>query len=66
MTILEQMASLTSPILADMIESHRESHEPDATDTPQLGPKFDNRPTWDNWKKKDPPWSKKRTYFRDR
>jgi hypothetical protein len=65
MTVLERLASEPSPRLAEMIEPYRDDAgaEPDV---PRLGPKFDNRPTWDNWKKKEPPWAKKTTYFKNR
>lgn len=66
MTLLEGLASHPTPMLSEMIEAYRDSESPDEAGAPRLGPKFDNRPTWDNWKKKEPPWGKKRTYFKDR
>ncbi|GAA1941673.1 multiple cyclophane-containing RiPP AmcA [Kitasatospora viridis] len=38
MTILELLAATDSPVIADLTSSQ-----------PVAGPKFDNRPTWDNY-----------------
>ncbi len=64
MTILEQLASMTSPVLAERIAEHRRN-DPSGESAPR-GPAaaFDNRKTWDNWTKKEPPCSKKTHYFR--
>ncbi len=63
MTILDELASLTSPGLAARIAEHCGNGQVDAGDR---GPAaaFDNRPSWDNWAKKEPPFSKKTHYFR--
>jgi hypothetical protein len=61
MTILEQLASLTSPGLAERVAEHRQDSRPDQARGPAAA--FDKRPTWDNWAKKEPPFSKKTHYF---
>ena len=60
MTVLERLATQPSPLLAEMMKAYRDSEDPVDAGAPRLGPKFDNRPSWDNWKKKEPPWGKKR------
>jgi hypothetical protein len=66
MTILEELASLTSPTLADRVAEHRQGSRTADDDIGVRGPAaaFDNRPSWDNWAKKEPPFSKKTHYFR--
>jgi hypothetical protein len=64
MTILEELATLASPMLADRLAEHRRMSQPDDADLRGPAAAFDNRPSWDNWAKKEPPFSKKTHYFR--
>jgi hypothetical protein len=64
MTILERLASLSSPTLAARLAEHRENSRPDLEEVRGSTAAFDNRPSWDNWTKKEPPFSKKTHYFK--
>jgi hypothetical protein len=64
MTLLEQLAGLTSPTLAEWVAEHRRGALGDGSDLPEAVAKWDNRPAWDNWNKKEPPFKKKRNYFK--
>ncbi len=48
MTILNDLASLSSPVLAERVE--RQQLEGAQGGPPPAAP-FDNRPSWDNWTK---------------
>lgn len=45
MTLLDQLATSDAPVVMDLIRPHRAP----AVDLVEA---WDNRPTWDNWRKK--------------
>jgi hypothetical protein len=60
MTILEELATTDSTVVAEMIEARRQ-------ETP--GPAaagWNNKSSWDNWAQKPKPFKKKTVYFRNR
>lgn len=63
MSILEDLASAQSPILAARLDEHRAAAQQN-DEGREVAAEFDNRPSWDNWTKKEPPFSKKTHYFR--
>ena len=61
MTVLEHLATTKARFVVDLIERHKSSAEADsALDGPMA---WNNKPAWDNWKKKPVKFKKKRVYF---
>ncbi|MEV3870841.1 multiple cyclophane-containing RiPP AmcA [Streptomyces sp. NPDC049906] len=56
MTLLEQLTTSDAPIVVDLISTHGEL-APEATEA-----SWDNRPTWDNWKKSPAPFDNRPTW----
>jgi len=63
MTILEELATTSDPVIMELLAAHRGSARRGDT-RPARANGFDNRPSWDNWSKAAPKFSKKRVYFR--
>lgn len=65
MNILEQLATTQVSEIADMIYERRvPPADDDASVQPGTVGKWDNKPTWDNWTQKPPPFTKKTVYFK--
>jgi hypothetical protein len=64
MTILERLATTQEPVIAEMIKTRREPSDEENLNTPRMENDWDNRPAWDNWTQKPPPFKKKTNYFR--
>lgn len=66
MTILERLATTQVSEIADMIDARRTPSTDEPADGPSMGGKWDNRPGWDNWTQKPPPFKKKTVYFKNK
>ncbi|MEU5609761.1 multiple cyclophane-containing RiPP AmcA [Streptomyces sparsogenes] len=56
MTLLDKLTTSDAPVVMDLITTHS---------TPALAiteAKWDNRPTWDNWKKSPAPFDNRPTW----
>ncbi|MER5492146.1 multiple cyclophane-containing RiPP AmcA [Streptomyces sp. NPDC002454] len=56
MTLLEQLTTSHAPVVVDLISAHCEL-APKVTEA-----SWDNRPTWDNWKKSPAPFDNRPTW----
>lgn len=66
MTVLDRLETSSSETLLDLIAGHVESENDDKSKSgnKDLGNKFDNSRTWDNWNKSGvgKPWDNRRTW----